>query len=201
MGEAFDEPEGADCERRLLAGEAVDAVGDIAVDETVGGELVRDAIGRRPSPRIVVRDEPDDRDHQVRRVQRLGPEGLHERAGLGIDALGVDELPDLVSRGAPGFDVALATILLGQFDDAIERHPGHHLRIDEMPGLAADLPDSLIGLAPLVQHPTRDPAEEVPEDVVDLAAVPPVEIGRIEQLAKDVELELLRGAVADAHRP
>src|SRR5213078_4850964 len=65
--------------------------------------------------------------------------------------------------------------------------------------LAADLPDALVGLAPLLEHDAADPGEEVPEDLVDLAAVAAVEPRSVEQLAERVELELLRRAVADPH--
>jgi hypothetical protein len=66
-----------------------------------------------------------------------------------------------------------------------------------VPGLAADLPDPLVGLAPLLEDDAADAGEEVPEDLVDRAVVAAVEPGRVDQLAERVELELLRRAVAD----
>ena len=70
-----------------------------------------------------------------------------------------------------------------------------------MTRLAANLPDALVGQPPAVDHGAGNTPEELPEDVVDLTAVLPVDPDRVEQLAEDVELELRVGAVADAYRP
>src|SRR5205814_7497682 len=94
----------------------------------------------------------------------------------------------------------LAPVELGDPDDAVERDPGHHLRMREVSRLATDLPDALVGQAPAVDHGAGDPSEELPEDGVDLAAVLPVDPDRVEQLAEDVELERGGGAVADSYR-
>src|SRR5205807_9980045 len=75
------------------------------------------------------------------------------------------------------------------------------LRIDEMLRLAPDLPDPLIRLAPLLQDDATHPGEEVPQDLVDLTAVPAKEPGAVEQLAERVQLELVRRPVADPNRP
>src|SRR5207302_1191189 len=139
-------------------------------------------------------------DHQIRRVELVRAEGLDERSACRVDTLVLDELADLVPRGAPSW-VALAPVQLRKLHEPVERDPRHHLRVDEVPRLAADLPDSLVRVSPALEHDPADPREEVPEDLVDFAAVLPVEPGRVEQLAERVELELLCGAVPDSHRP
>src|SRR5207237_8418019 len=83
---------------------------------------------------------------------------------------------------------------------AIERDPRHHLRMDEVLRLAADLPDALVRLAP-------DPFEVVEEHLLQLPRVPlelePVRtrlVERVDHLSEHVDLKLLARGVADAHR-
>ncbi len=200
--ETLDEPEGTDRKGRLVSRETVDAVRDIPVDEAVGRELVRDALEGRLRTVVVVRDEAHDRDHQIRRIELAAiAERLLERARGRVDTLTLDEHADLVASRPPGVEVAISAVELGEPDHPVERDPRHHFRVDEVARLAADLPDALVGVLPALDHGPADARQEVPEHVVDLAAVPAIEPGCVEQLAEDVELELGIGPVADPHRP
>src|SRR5439155_22126465 len=116
-------------------------------------------------------------------------------------ALALDLCANLAARLPPALEIALATVSLRDLQQPVERDPGHHLRIHEVSRLAADLPDALVGLLPLVEHGAAGTTQEIPEDVVDLAPVLAVEPGRVEELAEHVELELGGGSVADPHRP
>lgn len=56
VGQGFHEPEGADDERALAAGQAVGA--EIAVDELVAGKSVTDRLDGRDDARVGRREEP-----------------------------------------------------------------------------------------------------------------------------------------------
>src|SRR5439155_15469858 len=166
--EALDEPEGADRESRLVSCKPVDAVREVAVDEPVRGELLGDSIGSRLGARVAVLDEADDRDHQVRRVQLAAvAKRLEKCVRLRVDALALDLCANLAARLPPALEIALATVSLRDLQQPVERDPGHHLRIHEVSRLAADLPDALVGLLPLVEHGAAGTTQEIPEDVVD----------------------------------
>src|SRR5262249_23689207 len=128
-------------------------------------------------------------------------EVLAERIRLRIDSLLVDGLPDRAAGLAPPIHVRVALVGFRDPQEPIQGDPRQHLRADEVPEVATDLPDAAVGLLPLLEDGLTDSAQKLPEDVVDLAAVAPVVPRRIEHLAVDVELELLRRRVADSDRP
>src|SRR5437660_4056510 len=70
-----------------------------------------------------------------------------------------------------------------------------------MLGLAADLPDAPIGLAPVVDRHLDLALEDWPDALVDCVARTGVEVYRVEQRAPHVVLLLPVGVVADSHRP
>ena len=59
---------------------------------------------------------------------------------------------DLLGDGAPLLGIALLALALGQLGPAVERHPAHHLRRREVLRLSAHLPDSAIGLTPVLDR-------------------------------------------------
>ncbi len=77
-----------------------------------------------------------------------------------------------------------------------------HMRREYVKSLAAAalLPDPLVGLVPVLAEPSIDARELDPRVVVDRRAVSVVEVDGVDQLAVDVELELVGGAVPDPHR-
>ena len=70
-----------------------------------------------------------------------------------------------------------------------------------MLGIAANLPDAAVGLAPALQRPPDLALDDRPQAVRQLVARPRVQIDRVEHRAPDVVLVLVVGAVADPHRP
>ena len=128
--------------------------------------------------------------------------GLRERAPLGVEAALADLVVD-ARRAVAASDrpVACMPNVLDGLHRAVEGHPGHHLRVHEVPARAADLPDALVGLAST--PPRRSPSSA---RCMCQAYWSRLEPGlarlqeRVHQLAVDVELELLRGGVADPHR-
>ena len=65
---------------------------------------------------------------------------------------------------------------------------------------AAHLPDALVLALPVVADPVDHAADPQPRVVADRLAVLVEQIDRVQQLAVDVELQLVVGAVADPHR-
>ena len=77
QGPGLGQPERAQQERALVAGEAVRR--QVAVDEApLVGEAVLDGVEGGQHPRIARVDEADDRHHQRRRVEVVAVEGLGE---------------------------------------------------------------------------------------------------------------------------
>src|SRR5207237_1388655 len=88
-----------------------------------------------------------------------------------------------------------------QLEKTVERRPAEHPRMGEVPALAADLPDSLIRLLP----PFAGEPAKADERALRIAIEGPSaahEVRRCaDDLAVDVELDLVRGCISDAHRP
>ena len=80
--------------------------------------------------------------------------------------------------------------LRGQGDRAVERHPAHQLGVQEVPRLAADLPDALVLFPPSAGRGVRGGGQEPPGDRVELAELVDQPVGGAEQFAVDVELPL-----------
>src|SRR5205823_10790964 len=79
------------------------------------------------------------------RAVRLG-EGIQ----LDVEALLADLAVDRCADLPPALDRPRAAEPLDRLDAAIERDPGHHLRMGEVAPWAAHLPDSLVGFLPRV---------------------------------------------------
>ena len=109
------------------------------------GEAGGDGVDRRLHPGVVGGDEADDRHHQARGVELVGPERLGERADVVVPAAGHDRIGDLVAGDLPSVDPVERVEAVGQRDRTIERDPAHQLRVEEVAGLAPDLPDALVG--------------------------------------------------------
>ena len=100
---------------------------------------------------------------------------------------------------APALDRALAPEFLVGADGAVERDPCHHLGVGEVPVRPAHLPDAGVFAAPAVLEPLEQLARQRPDVVVGRRTVASGLVERVDHLAVDVELQLLRGGVADAH--
>src|ERR1700733_2906372 len=66
---------------------------------------------------------------------------------------------------------------------------------------AACLPDPLVGLVPVLTQPVGGRGDRAPDVVGHVPDVLVESVDRIDDLAVDVELELVGGVVADADRP
>ena len=113
------------------------------------------------------------------------------RADLGVDAL---------TNLAPALDGTLDLIHLDRADPAVERDPGHDLRIGEVLRLSARLPHALIRKTPHVLQVFEDGAEEGP---IGGTGVQPTALAlkeRVHDFSEHVELELSVRRVADPNR-
>src|SRR5262245_24795578 len=105
---------------------------------------------------------------------------------------------DLVAHTPPAFDGTLAPELLAEANGAIESQPGHHLRVGEVAGWSAHFPDAGVAFAPTVLEPPEHLEGQGPGVVISRSTLSACLVHSIEDLAVDVELELLVGDLADA---
>jgi len=91
-------------------------------------------------------------------------------------------------------------VALGSPDHTVGGHPGHELGVDEVTGVAADLPDPAVGLAPSPLHDGKKGTLKGP--CVGVGRVPAVTslFQRHDDLSIDVELRLAGRGVADPDR-
>src|SRR3546814_1326071 len=84
---------------------------------------------------------------------------------------------DPVALRLPALGGTIETEVLDRAHTTVEGHPGHELRMREVPGRAANLPDALVGQAPLL-------LEVLQQHLLKIPAL----VGRLQQeLAADVQ--------------
>ncbi len=132
---------------------------------------------------------------------------------FGVVAVGQDVGTDRVAQRRAIWATGRDRSVLGDpADRTVDRHPGHHLGVHEMPPRPANFPDALVGLRPARLEEVHQLALQRPGDVVDRIARAPdpaccelaADLARhvqgVHHLAVDVELELVDGRVADPYR-
>src|SRR5712692_7711600 len=87
--------------------------------------------------------------------------------------------------------VGLQVTALDESLGAVERRPGHDLPVHVLLVAGALFPDAGVGLGPPADHDLGDPADEARDVAVDAFAAPGRLRDRAEELAVDVELELV----------
>ena len=195
-----DEPERADRERALLAREPVVGLPHaVAQHEPVLGQLVGDREHGGADPRVVRRQEPHQRHHQQRRIERVGVVVLDEHAAF-VDAVGADVGVDFLGRGLPARRHPLVVADPGQSRAPIGGHPAHQLRGGEVLRIAPHLPDAAVGFAPPLERSFHLALDDRPQPIGQLVARARVQVDRVEHRAPHVVLVLVVGAVADPHR-
>jgi hypothetical protein len=86
----------------------------------------------------------------------------------------------------------------GQADAAVEGHPAHEAAVGEVLLAAAGLRDALVRAVPVVAEPVEHGGDLLPAVVPDVQSVLVGEEDAVHGFAVDVELQLVRGSVADA---
>jgi hypothetical protein len=71
--------------------------------------------------------------------------------------------------------------------------------VGEVAPRPADLPDALVGLAPVLAEPAEDLLEALPQVVVEGGTVLVVEICSVENSPVEVELALGVGSISEPH--
>src|SRR5919197_64707 len=203
------EVEGAVHERHVREGlrEVAELAAELRVvllreQAEVGAQLEQplDRRHRADHARIVGGQEADERDHEQAGVDPLRAVEADERVELGVEALAEHLVVDLRAHAAPAVDRAGAAEALDGLHAAVERDPGHHLRVREVAARPAHLPDSFVGLLPRVLEVAEEEPPERPPLLGGLQVVDPSLMKGVHDLAVDVELELLHGGVPDPHR-
>src|SRR4029077_12216198 len=78
------------------------------------------------------------------------------------------------------------------------RYPAHHFGCREVLRVAADFPDSLVGLPPVLQGGVHEPGESFPYRRHDLgSSVAELDIQGVENHSPDVVLLLVPGTIPD----
>src|SRR5580658_9642715 len=198
--ERVDQPERGEEEGTFLATQPVLAlVRPVAIDEHALAEMLCDGANRRMNSWVAVGEKAHLGDAQHRRVERIAVELLGEGPTmLRISARG-DRAMDDQSRAPPGDLVVREVVAIGNADAAVDGDTAHHLAVRVLAALAAHLPDGGVGLRPAFDGDLDDVAELFPERLADLAPESREDVGTVEHLAVDVELQLVDGGVADAH--
>src|SRR5215208_5968313 len=201
--ERLDEPEGAQAEGPFFARQAVRGLLHVvAVHEAVGNEAsilggAVDGIERLEHPGIAGRKEEDKGHDQVRGVQGVVVVGLHESFALRTPALLHDLLVDLVTDLQPLVAVGGKRALVGEPQTPVDGDPAHESGVHEVPAAAPGLPDPFVLDLPVVADPVDQGPKVGPQFVGDGGAVLVIEVDGIHQLAVDIELQLVVGAVSE----
>jgi hypothetical protein len=145
-----------------------------------------------------------DELHQ-RHEQRRGVDGVHARVLDEGPAPLVPEdrhhlVVDGVADAAPFLERVRERPPVGETDAPVEGDPAHEPRVQKLLASAPDLPDAFVGELPVVTDPVDEANQVRPQLIGDGLPVLVVEVDGVHQLAVDVELELVVGAVADPDR-
>ena len=106
---------------------------------------------------------------------------------------------DLGAHLAPPLDRPAAPVALHRLHAAVERDPGHHLRVREVTARTANLPDALVRLLPGILEVPQQPPLQRPRLLRSLEVAHAALVHGVEHLAVDVELELAARGVPAAH--
>src|SRR6266571_2757779 len=144
--------------------------------------------------------ESHNRYHERGGIQVIGAKRLRERSGLltptALEDSGADPLP----RRCPSINPVKRIQCVGKFDGTVECHPAHELRVEEIPRASTYLPDALVRLLPTCCRRIGNLDQEGACDLIELTELVAEEASRAEELTVDIELALIPGPVADAHR-
>src|SRR5580658_11236670 len=113
--------------------------------KTVLHQMGFDGFYRADHACIFWRKKTNQRHHQEAGVEVFGSVILHKGIHIRIEALPADLLMNGTTKFFPSGDIYGEPAQFRHFDQAIDRDPCHHLRVDEMPPCTAHLPNTLVG--------------------------------------------------------
>src|SRR2546421_26214 len=111
-----------------------------------------------------------------------------------------DGVADLLSCRCPALNLVMRIQYIGNLDSAVKCYPTHELGVQEISWVSTHLPDALVVPLPTCCCGVSNLDQEVARDLVEPTELVAQEVCRIEELPVDVELALIPGTVADAHR-
>src|SRR4029077_3401056 len=105
--------------------------------------------------------------------------------------------PDLLRRRLPALGPLMIVTLQGEVGAACCGHPAHHLRGGKVLRLAANLPDPLVRLVPVLESGLDETRQALPQRSGNLGGIAPeLDVYRVQQHSPDVVLALVPCAVA-----
>src|SRR5262249_4283361 len=125
---------------------------------------------------------------------------LHKGLPLGIPEMVKDVMIDLIAGATPPLQGGWERALIRQAEATIKCDPAHDPGIEKLVLTPACLPDSIILTLPMIADPIQQTCQIHPQVMGDGFTVFVIEIDCIHQLTIDIELELVSGTVANAHR-
>jgi hypothetical protein len=172
----------------------------VSSHEPVVQQLFFDGADGPDEARIVGRQEADERYHEKTGVDGIRADVLDEGAARGVERCAADLVMNRLPAHSPALDGSVEPVLLHGLHGAIERHPRHDSRVRELATRPADLPDTLVRLAPDLLEILDERNLKLPRlrRACELAA--PRDVKRVHELSPDVELSLIGSLVAHTRR-
>src|SRR6266478_934575 len=201
----FDQPERAHIERALLARQSINPLSwRVAVYQPIAYQApalrtFENRSKRSQHPPVRRRQEENQRHHQQRSVQVFAAVMLREGMALAVPAARHHLFVDTIALLYPSLAVCWKCAFVRQPHAAIQRHPVHYLRINEMLLAIPHLPNSRVRRLPVLADPIESAANSHPEVVVDRTDVLVVEVQRVENFSIDVVLILFYRLISNAH--
>ena len=111
-----------------------------------------------------------------------------------------DVTVDLIAGVPPALHGGWERAFRGQTEATIEGDPAHNAGMEKFMLPPAHFPDPVIFRVPMITDPIQQTCQIHPQVMGDGFAIFVIEIDCIHQLAINVELQLVSGTVANAHR-
>src|SRR6266702_3360609 len=192
-------PERAEQEGPFFASQPIGCT--VAVDQSMLiGEPLSDSVDGGPHAWVSAGQEPHNRHHKIGGIQVIGAKRLGECSSFLAPPLSEDGVTDLLTCRCPGLNPVMRIQYIGKFDSAVKCDPTHELGVQEIPWVSTHLPDALVALAPACCRGVGYLDQEVARYLVESTELVVQAVCCIKEFPVDVELALIPGTVADAHR-
>jgi hypothetical protein len=172
----------------------------VATDGRADAEPGLDGADGRSVAVVVRVDQPDEPEREHRGVDVVRAVRRSERTNRRVPAVGEHVVGDGGAQRLPLGPVATEN-LGGNVERAIDGQPAHRLGVDVVARGRSDLPDPLICFLPAVLDRAHQILDQAPVPRRERRSGPAQLADERQDGPEDVELDLVVGGVADAHRP